>query len=88
MSKLSTAQIHAADRYSHDGEFKEPLVRCDSCAKLMFSKKLSQQGSCDCGNTRVRNITKLSKKELNKVTKWASQGKLDQVWVNLWVAVE
>ncbi len=85
---LTDAQIIAADKYSHDGEFIEPLVRCDSCAKLMFSKKLTNQGSCDCGNTRVRNITKLSKKELKKVTKWADAGKLDQVWVNLWVPVE
>ncbi len=85
---LTDAQIVAADKYSHDGEFVEPLVRCDSCSRLIFVKELTRRGMCQCGNTRVRNVKSLKKKELKLVSKWADEGKLDKVWVDLWVPVE
>ena len=85
---LTEAQIVAADKYSHDGEFREPLVRCDSCSKLNFLEDLTRRAMCSCGNLRVRNVTSLTKRELKKVKKWVEQGKLDQIWADLWVEVE
>jgi len=87
MSKLSTAQVFAAEKYSHDGEFVEPLVRCDSCSELIFTKQLSSLGMCECGNKRVRNVVTLRSKELKKAREWVEQGKLDKVWLDLWVEV-
>ena len=85
---LSDSQVIAVDRYSHDGEFSEPLVRCDSCAKLIFSKQLTKRGMCECGNTRVRNVRSLTGEELETAKKWVKQGKLDKVWIDLWVESE
>lgn len=86
---LTDAQINAAAKYSHDGEFSEPLVRCDSCSKLIFTKELSKNGMCDCGNLRVKNVRSLrvddDVDELQQIRKWAEEGKLDPDWVDLWV---
>ena len=85
---LSDAQVIATDRYSHDGEFVEPLVRCDSCAKLIFLQQLTKRGMCECGNTRVRNVRSLTEDELETAREWVEQGKLDKVWIDLWVESE
>ncbi len=85
---LTDVQIAASEKYSHDGEFIDPLVRCDSCAQLIFVKQLTKRGMCECGNTRVRNVRSLTEDELNTAKKWVDEGKLDQVWVDLWVGIE
>ena len=87
MSKLSTAQIFAADKYSHDGDFAEPLVRCDSCSELIFTKQISELGMCECGNRRVRNVVTLKEEELKQAGEWVKEGKLDKAWLDLWVQV-
>jgi len=87
MSKLSTEQVFAAERYSHDGEFIDPLVRCDSCSELIFLNQLNKLGMCECGNRRVRNVITLKEEELQQAREWVEQGKLDKVWLDLWVEV-
>ncbi|KKM96310.1 hypothetical protein LCGC14_1179410 [marine sediment metagenome] len=86
---LTDAQINAAAKYSHDGKFSEPLVRCDSCAKLIFTRDLSKSGMCSCGNMRVRNVRTLriddDVDELEQVRKWVKEGKVDSDWLDLWV---
>ena len=86
---LTDAQIIATEKYSHDGEFSEPLVRCDSCSKLIFTKELAENGMCTCGNMRVRNVRTLriddDVDEWKQIQEWVKEGKLDPDWANLWV---
>ncbi len=86
---LTDAQINAAAKYSHDGVFSEPLVRCDSCSKLILTKDLTKSGMCGCGNMRVKNVRSLriddEVDEMEQVRKWVKEGKVDSDWIDLWV---
>jgi uncharacterized CHY-type Zn-finger protein len=53
------------EKYSKDGPFSEPVVRCDSCVKLVIVNDLKTSGCCPyCGNTRVRNVRTISDLEI------------------------
>lgn len=47
-------------KYDKDSPFEDPVVRCDSCAKLMLMEKLHKNGVCDCGNRKVRTMLTFS----------------------------
>lgn len=49
----------------------DPVLRCDSCQKLVQLVTLHKLGCCPgCGNKRIRNLTVMSERELNQVREW------------------
>ena len=43
--------------YGKDDPFQDPVLRCDSCAELLFAEDLKKHGMClKCGNRKVRNL--------------------------------
>ena len=71
-------------QYSKDGPFTEPLVRCDSCQKIVKVDMLKQLGMCVCGNRRVRSIKTLTPEEMESVRKM----EIDPHWIALFEPVE
>lgn len=72
-------------KYSKDGEFQEPIVRCDSCAKLVLVASIKKMGMCPlCSNGRFRNVRTLTDEEMIKVKEW----NIDPEWIALWEPVE
>jgi hypothetical protein len=52
--------------YSKDGAFNDPVLRCDSCATLVFKEDLLKVGSCiNCGSRKVRNVQIIKPEEMN-----------------------
>lgn len=71
-------------KYSKDGPFKDPVVRCDSCHKLLLVSKLKEDGRCMCGNRKVRNLFSFDKKEKSLMTKWG----IDREFLKLFESVD
>jgi hypothetical protein len=75
-------------KYSKDGEFKEPVVKCDSCQALLLRAELRTEGSCKhCGNTRVRNVRAMTEADMALAGVWAETGKIDPDWLKLFEGV-
>jgi len=74
-----------SEKYSADGPFIEPVVRCDACQKLCFVATLKKIGNCPaCGNTRVRNVRTISDVEIEEM-----RGKgVDPEWIALFQPME
>ena len=54
-----------------EGEFTDPVLRCDSCQCVVKRASLHKLGSCpECGNKRVRNLTVFNEKERDQLLKW------------------
>ena len=61
----------SVEKYSKDGPFSDPVVRCDGCHTLVQTKKLQSIGCCPkCGNTRVRNVKTISGEEWKELQDW------------------
>ena len=58
------------EKYDKDSPFIDPVVRCDSCAKLMLIEKLHKNGACDCGNRKMRAILSFNLREYLKMRFW------------------
>ena len=72
-------------KYSKDGPFIEPVVRCDSCVELILVKDLKEIGMCpECGNTRIRNVKTLSESEMSDMK---AKG-IDPDWIALFEEYE
>ena len=72
-------------KYSKDGPFTEPIVRCDSCAKIIRVEKLKKLGYCpECSNTRIRNVRSLKPEEMEQVKEWG----IDPEWIALFEATK
>ena len=57
-----------------EGEFTDPVLRCDSCQCLVKRESLHKLGSCpECGNKRVRNLTVFNEKERDQLVEWGFQ---------------
>ena len=57
-----------------EGEFTDPVLRCDSCQCLVKRKSLHKLGACpECGNKRVRNLTVFNEKERDQLVEWGFQ---------------
>jgi len=55
----------------HEGEFTDPVLRCDSCHILVRRTTLHKLGSCDsCGNRRMRNVTIFNEDEKAQMEGW------------------
>jgi predicted nucleic acid-binding Zn-ribbon protein len=51
-------------KYGKDQSFADPVVRCDSCQKILFMKDIRITGGCKhCGNKKVRNVTVFNDEE-------------------------
>jgi hypothetical protein len=71
-------------KYSKDGEFKEPVVKCDACQALLLRADLRKDGQCKhCGNTRVRNVRAMTEGDMALAKVWAETGKIDPDWIKL-----
>jgi predicted RNA-binding Zn-ribbon protein involved in translation (DUF1610 family) len=76
-------------KYSKDGPFNDPVVRCDACQAMLFVAELHQHGMCgNCGNTRVRNVRTMSGEEMTQAKAWVEAGKLDGDWLKLFEALQ
>jgi len=85
----SDDQVKALQKYSIDGPFVEPVVRCDACQELLVVAQMRRIGKCtSCGNTRVRNVTVMQDTDMEKVTQWAADGVIDPDWVKLFAGVQ
>lgn len=83
-SPVRAAVADALTKYSKDGDFKEPVLRCDSCHKLVLHAELKQHGMCPhCGNTRVRNVRVMNDAEMEQALAWALAGTINADWLEL-----
>jgi len=60
MSKVITLDT---TKYSKDGPFRDPVVRCDSCQRLLFREQVQKYGGCFCGSKRIRNVRSFTPEE-------------------------
>jgi hypothetical protein len=53
-------------RYGKDAPFEDPVVRCDSCVRMIFRDELKKHGKCvRCGNRKVRNCDTFTQEEFD-----------------------
>ncbi len=72
-------------KYSKDGPFADPLVRCDSCARIITQASMKKSGMCEhCGNRRIRNVQSLTEEEMD----FWKQKDIDPDFFALFEAVE
>lgn len=57
-------------KYGKDAEFQDPVVRCDSCLKIIRLESLRQLGMCECGNRKVRNMQTYNEAEEAQMKEW------------------
>jgi len=58
-------------KYSKDGPVNDPVMRCDSCVKIIRTETLKNIGKCPhCGNRKVRSLQTFSSLERDKMVKW------------------
>ena len=59
------------DKYDKDAPFADPVVRCDSCAKIVQTTELRRLGCCpNCGNRKVRNVLVFNEADLAQMKEW------------------
>lgn len=47
------------------GDFKDPVLRCDSCAKLVLLEKIHKFHFCNhCGNKRFKRVNMINEEEM------------------------
>lgn len=44
--------------------FNDPVLRCDSCRKLVLRSTLHRLGKCPCGNRKVREVHSVDSEEV------------------------
>ena len=57
-------------KYSKDGDFTDPIVRCDSCNKIILVSKLKEMGACLCGSRKVKNLRGFDDTEQALMVRW------------------
>lgn len=58
-------------KYDKDGDFTDPVVRCDSCARIVQTRDLHKHGLCPhCGNRKVRNLLAFNEDERKQMEEW------------------
>ena len=56
------------EKYSDDGPFTDPIVRCCDCKAIVTRVDIKKLGMCGkCGNKRVRKISVLSETEMKEL---------------------
>lgn len=55
-------------RYSNDGEFTDPVVRCCECSHILLREQIQKSGGCSyCGTRRVRNVLNMTGAEMDEL---------------------
>lgn len=68
---MGSAVTLDVSKYSKDGPFNDPVVRCDSCRALLRRKEVHELGCCSaCGGRRIRNVLVFSPEEKQKMIEW------------------
>lgn len=81
--------METTQKYSKDGPFSEPVLRCDSCNKVVLLVDLKTAGMCPhCGTTRVNNVRTLTDEDRMTVEKWIAEGKVKADWLDLFAPSE
>lgn len=58
-------------KYTREGPFVDPVVRCDACNKVVVREDVLKVGGCpSCGNRRVREVSTLTGEEVAKLREW------------------
>jgi len=61
----------STNKYDKTSEFLDPVVRCDSCQKIIKRETIHKCGLCPgCGNKRVRNVLAFNDEELKQTIEW------------------
>jgi len=71
-------------RYSKDGPFNDPAVKCDSCRKILLREDIQKYGCCTCGCRRVRNILAMSGEDME----YLKSKNVDPAFLSLFEGVE
>jgi hypothetical protein len=58
------------EKYDKDAEFADPVVRCDSCSRIILTEKIRKLGMCECGNRKVRSLQIFNPEEKAKMVAW------------------
>jgi hypothetical protein len=58
------------DKYDKDAEFCDPVLRCDSCSRLIRIETLKTLGMCECGNRKVRTLQIFNDQEKAQMVEW------------------
>jgi hypothetical protein len=57
-------------KYTVDGPFNDPVVRCCECQSLIHRGTISKQGCCPgCGSKRVKSAINFNEKEMETLKK-------------------
>jgi hypothetical protein len=89
MSVINTDAVNVFQKYSKDGPFVEPVVKCDACQALLLKEELRTSGQCKhCGNTRVRSVRAMTEADMVLAKVWAETGKIDPDWLKLFEEAE
>lgn len=77
-----------AQKYSKDGPFADPVVRCDSCQALLLRPDVQQHGMCKyCGHTRMRNLRSMGEGDWALLNTWAETGTIDPDFLKVFEAI-
>lgn len=58
------------EKYSKNGPFTDPVVRCHECRKIVRVEKLKERGSCSCGCRKVQELRGFTREERDKMDDW------------------
>lgn len=68
------------EKYSDDGPFSDPVVRCDKCHKILKTDDIKNLGMClHCGHRKVKKVSIFNEDELITIKSWD----IDPDWVSL-----
>jgi len=68
---MRQAEHIEAHRTEPEEAFSDPVLRCDSCTRLVKATQLRKVGACPlCGNKRMRNVTVFDDAERKQLLSW------------------
>ena len=71
--------------FSDDGPFSDPIVRCDSCSKLVMIELIGKIGKCPyCGRAKFWKVRTFSQRELE----WMKERDVDPDFLKLFEQTE
>ena len=73
------------EKYTDDGPFNDPVVRCDKCHELLLTAAVKSLGMCEhCGNRRVKKVSIFNENEMVQLSQWG----VDPDWTALFGPVQ
>ena len=72
-------------KYSDDGAFNDPVVRCYECNKIVKLETVKTIGRCEhCGARKIKKMHNMNGDELNQMVEWG----IDPDFLALFAPVE